>query len=283
MTIPGGGGGGKKIPPGGQPLPSTPPTTATTATAKPAATTTPAAPTAPPPAAPDGFESAKTDPRYASQRAGLPSSDPPSVSGIDSMVRILEETRWQILDEHKALREKAIKLVQALAQSGFERALVDQKRTELAELRQRLAALRKRLQHIQRRLKTTLSKTAKQGDVDLSKSIAAHLDKMKKLEPGVQRALLALLALEQAFAGVVDGGVLKLVGDATAEARGSALARMGPGSLVARATTALLRGKPERALLTASTEGMPVAEPVNDDDAGLPGLRAVAETLLASF
>ena len=279
MTIPGGGGGGKKIPGGPKP-PSTPP-----AAAQPPTPTKPATPTSAPPAR-DGFEQTKTDPRFA---RGVPIGDPTSASALDhstpmDMVRLLEDTRAQILDEHKALREKAFQLVQALAQSGFERALLEHKRAELSELRQRLAAQRKRLQHIQRRLKAALSKTARHGDVDLSRSIQAHLDRMKKLEPGLQRALLALLALEQAAAGLVDGGLLKLDGAATAEARGSALARLGPGSVVARATTALLTGKPERLLLTASTEGAPVnSEEDTDDVDALGGLQAVAETLLASF
>ena len=278
MTIQG-GGGGKKIPgaPGTpatsgapqQPATSAPPT-------KPAATTTTTATTAPPSS--DGFEHTRTDPRFGAARASLPASDVVTgsgASGIANMVRILEETRAQILDEHKALRDKATRLVAALAQAGFERALVDQKRAELNELRQRLAALRKRLQHIQRRLKTALGKTAKHGDVDLGKSIQAHLDKMKKLEPGVQRALLALLAMEQAAAGLVDGGVLKLAGDATAEARGQALAELAPGSVIARATTALLSGAP------SSAPAQP--DDVADADAGVTGMRAVAETLLASF
>ena len=207
------------------------------------------------------------------------------------MVRVLEETRSQILDEHKLLREKSIRLVSELAKAGWERALVDQKKKELAELRERLSNLRKRLQHIQRRLKSALSKSQKHGDLDVNKAILAHLEKMKKLEPGVQKALLALLAMEQAFSGIADGGVLKVLGDVSAEERGSALARLSPGSIIARATTSLLTSAviSEGRRLSASTEGAAL-EFVGDaggfDDAdgdAEGGLGEIAEALLSSF
>lgn len=276
MTIPGGGGGGKKIPAlGGASAPEPPKTAKITSKT----TTAITAATAPPPAS-DGFEHTRTDPRPVAHRAGVPASDAPAtVSGIENMVRILEDTRTQILDEHQALRDQACKLVKALAEAGFERSLLDAKSAELTQLRLRLAALRKRLQHIQRRLKAAVGKSAKHGDIDISKSMQAHLDKMKKLEPGVQRALLALLAMEQACGSVVDGGVLKLVGDVSAQERGSALARLAPHSMAARATTALLTGKSERAL----GPGASASANTVDDVAGFAGLRAVAETLLASF
>lgn len=295
MTIPGGGGGGKKIPPGGTP-PKT--TTATPTTTKTPSTPPTSAPPAPKPS--DGFERSQTDPRLASERAHLPpalETTTTTTSGIDSMVRVLEETRSQILDEHKLLREKSIRLVSELSKAGWERALVEQKRQELSDLRERLANLRKRLQHIQRRLKTALSKSHKHGDLDVNKAIAAHLEKMKRLEPGVQKALLALVAMEQAFAGSVDGGVLKLIGDASAEERGSALARLSPGSIIARATTSLLTSAVigEGRRLSASTEGaaIDVADELGTDlrpdlsaslaALGREGLSDLASALLTSF
>lgn len=294
MTISGGGGGGKKIPPGGPPTTrsTTEPTTKTTPTPTTKPASTPPAPASKPP---DAFERSHTDPRLSSERAHLPPAlETTTTSGIDSMVRVLEETRSQILDEHKLLREKSIRLVSELAKAGWERALVEQKKQELADLRERLANLRKRLQHIQRRLKTALSKSHKQGDLDVNKAIAAHLEKMKKLEPGVQKALLALLAMEQAFSGVVDGGVLKLLGGpddrVSAEARGTALAKSAAGSIIARATTSLLTSAvmSEGRRLSASTEGAAVDVVAGFDDGfgggfGDDGIGEVALALLSSF
>lgn len=287
MTI-SGGGGGKKIPPGATPAPKPPTTPATSAPAQKTEPTKPATPTTAPAATPtDGFEKHATDPRatFVDTRGHLPAAEQSSTSGINSMVRLLEETRAQILDEHKALREKSMKLVGELAKSGFERSLVDQKRQELAGLRERLAHLRKRLQHIQRRLKTALGKSQKHGDVDVGKAIAAHLEKMKKLEPGVQKALLALLAMEQAFAGGSDGATLTLHGDATAEERGSALARVSPGSVVARAGAALLSGE-----APVSSSSSPSRSPANSSSLkpgaspdGLDALRELADTFLQSI
>lgn len=276
MTIQG-GGGGPKVPPGGAKAPTTNPTT-----------TTPAPPkTDPPKAAPaanptsahphsDGFERGGGEPRLAGG-AGVP-ADIATPSGINSMVRLLEETRSLILDEHRALREKSIKLISELARSGFDRALVDQKQQELTALRTRLAQLRKRLQQIQRRLKTALSKTTKHGDADVGKAIAAQLERMKRLEPGVQRALLALSAMEQAFSSVVDGGgALRLEGNVSAEDRGSALARLAPASVLARATVALLGGRAAKDVVDViDVEAAP-------KDDGLQGLRSLANTLVHSL
>lgn len=282
MTIQGGGGGKK---PGGVPPTSTPSAPTSTPTSTPTAPK-PAPPTAAqqkPASTPPGDAFDRSGPHKASEAHAPPETSTSTTSGVDNMVRILEDTRTQILNEHAQLRERSIKLVQALARAGFERSVIEARRDELAQLRDRMAHLRKRLQQIQRRLKATLAKTQKHGDIDVSVVVAAHLEKMQKLEPGVQRALLALLALEQAFAGVVDGAVIALAGDDADKSaeRGAVLARQSPGSIVARATATLLSGRSLMSQLPATTEG--AAVDVDVPEGGIGGLARFASTVLSAL
>ena len=272
------GGGGRKVPPGGVP---TTPAASSTSTARPEKTTssTPTKAPSTPPTAHDAFEARVTDPRLASERAALPMTEAPSTSGIDSMVRVLEDSRAQILDEHRAVREKLWRVVGDLARSGFERTLLDEKRAELVALRTRLGALRRRLQHIQRRLKTAMGK-AKPADADLGKALAGQLERLQKLEPGVERAFVALSAFEQAFGGEAFAGTsLKLVDDVSAEDRGNALARAVPGAAIAVGVAHLLgTAQPETPVSSSSSSS---SAPVGADP--IKNLQGLADVLLQSL
>jgi hypothetical protein len=209
----------------------------------------------------------------------------PSTSGIDSMVRVLEDTRTQILDEHRALRAKIQRLVGELVAGGFERSLLDERRAELNSVRQRMSALRRRLQQIQRRLKTVVGKT-RQADAELGKQLSSQLDRLRKLEPGLQRALLALQLMEAAFVEPWSGSSHKIVGDIDAEARGSALARALPGQAVAVGIARLLaegttEGAPEPEEASSITPA--TAPAATDDSHGLAHLRALTEALKGSL
>ncbi len=265
------GGGGRKIPPTGVLTTST-----TTRTKKSAA----AAPTPPstPPTAHDAFEARSTDPRLASERAALPMTEAPTTSGIDSMVRVLEDSRAQILDEHRAVREKLWGVVGELARAGFERTLLDDKRAEIVALRTRLGALRRRLQHIQRRLKAAMGK-ARHADADLSKALAGQLERLQKLEPGVERAFVALSAFEQACGGeAFAGSSLKLVGDTSAQDRGTALAHAAPGAAVAMGIAHLLGTAEAQVTSSLSATGLP-----GGDVDPIKNLRGLADLLLQSL
>jgi hypothetical protein len=207
-------------------------------------------------------------------------SEAHTTSGINSMVRVLEDTRAQILDEHKALREKLQRVVGELARSGFERSLLDTRRDELTALRQRLSTLRRRLHHIQRRMKGALGKS-RTADADVTKNLTAQLERLQKLEPGVQRALVALSAIEQACGGeAFAGSSLKLVGDASAEDCGTALAHAMPGAAVAQGIAHLLaHAQPEQPLQSSSSSSSSSAggsDPVEN-------LQGLANALLTSL
>ncbi len=219
--------------------------------------------------------------RLSSERAALSSHEHTSNSGIESTIRLLEARRDEILDEHRTLRQQAWKLVGELARGGFERAVLEQRRNELAELRQRLAQQRRRLQQIKRRLKTAMTRSSKHGDLDVSKAIQAHLDKMKKLEPGVQKTLYALVAMEQAFAGALDAGGRAAAmttpaaeGATPAKQRGEAVARAVPGAVVATGVAHLLGHAPGAAPASASS---------SETDPSVRGLQAFAEQLLSAL
>ena len=290
------GGGGRKIPPGAS-APSSaargdkPTSTPPTATAQPATKPTPTAKPR------DGFDT-KPDPRLASERAAISSFEHvPTTghSGIDSMVRVLEDSRTQILDEHRAVREKLQRVIGQLALAGFERGILDDKRAEIIALRTRLGALRRRLQHIQRRLKAAFGK-ARPGDADLSRVLAGQLERLQKLEPGVERAFVALSAFEQAFGaldrGAFSGSALKLVGDASAEDRGNALARAVPGAAVAVGiahllmTTSPQTPTPSSSSSSSSSLAPPLSSPTlsADHDADpIANLQGLADLLLQSL
>jgi hypothetical protein len=224
------------------------------------------------------------------ERAALPAAtvEHAGHSGVDSTIRLLESRRDEILDEHRSLREKAWKLVGELARGGFERSVVEQRRSELAELRQRLAHQRRRLQLIKRRLKTAMQRSTRHGELDLSRAIQAHLEKMKKLEPGVQRALLALQAMEQACGGSADGqGNLAAVvpapaksadGGIRAAAVGDALASVVPGAVVAVGVAHVLAHEPG----TAATVGLSSASTTTGEPEAR-GLHTFAGQLLSSL
>jgi hypothetical protein len=159
-------------------------------------------------------------------------------------VRMLEAARNQLAGEHRGLREQAAKLVERLVQSGFSPAQLEKTKQELLELRKKMAALRKRLQHLQRRLKTAFASAGKTGDAQFAKMLGAQLDKLRKLEPGLSRALLMLQSIEQAYGTFADGSVpvLRLpVGEHASAEVGNALALLSPGAAISRATLSLVR------------------------------------------
>lgn len=297
MTIQG-GGGGRNVPPGGPAKPASAERTQVTSSttskppSAPVTTSVPTPPSATARSTKDGFDGGKpVDPRLASERAALPPSiEQASNSGIESTIRLLEARRDEILDDHRALRQQAWKLVGELAKGGFERTALDQRRNEMAELRQRLAQQRRRLQQIKRRLKTAMARSSKHGDVDVSKTIQAHLDKMKKLEPGVQKTLHALVAMEQAFAGALDAGGRPVASTThapeppeTAAERGGALARVVPGAVVAVGVAQLFghaAGASSPAASTSSSTGAATTAPT---DSTVRGLQAFAEQLLSAL
>ena len=256
--------------------------------AKGAKAPTPTTPTTPstPPAHRDGFESGTNlDPRLAADRASLLATEA-NVSGIESMVRILEDTRTQILDEHRALRKKLQSVVKRLSEGRFEQSVLEEHGAELTSLRTRLSALRRRLQHIQRRLKNILAR-ARLADADLGKVLAGQLSRLEKLEPGLDRALQALNAVEGAMQGDGNGAALEIDLDdgRTAEERGSALARAVPGGAVAQGITHLLStSSPEFPLIGASDDDDDTltSRPLTSDDA-IARLERLASTLLRSL
>ncbi len=268
MTVQG-GGGGKKVPAATTtPLKATPTTAASTPAKATPSSTTPA-----PQAAVDGFELGV--PPVA---LPLPALETHSPSGIDSMVRVLEDTRANILDEHKQLRARISKLVAELVRSGFERSAMEERHAELQALRTRMAALRKRLHQIQRRLKTVVGKT-KSADVEMGKQLSTQLDRLRKLEPGLERALLALQMMEVAFVEAWGGHVVKVkVGDdGDAAAMGDAIANAAPGAAVVSGVV--------RALGAGLATGDDDTDGAAADDAsdGLQRLQDLATSLKKSF
>lgn len=273
MTVQG-GGGGRKIPPGPPTAPTTRPTPEQSAGADKtdkAAPTTKAAVVSPPPPK-DGFEALSTDPRRGAERS-LPSLDASSPSGVASMVRVLEDTRAQILDEHRALRDKITHLVGELAARGFDRAALEEHRSELTALRNRMAALRRRLQQIQRRLRAAARGRA--ADVDLGTQLAPHLDRLRSLEPGLQRAMLALQMVELVCVEPWSGQSVSVGGD-DATAAGDELARALPGAVIARGVAAFL----------ASAEGAPLdtgGDAPSPRDPALARIAAIRDAIKASL
>lgn len=280
----GGGGGGKKVPPSGPPRPVSSPKAHVTGPQKPVSLEAPKA-------LGDGIERSAGDSfdhfkstnsdvhrgldvnlEGAFAQAGSP-------SGIDNLVRLIEAARAQLAGENRVLRDQAQGVVEHLVAAGFAPSQLGLARLELAELRKRMAALRKRLKHLQRRLKTTFATAGKTGDAQFAKLLGAQLDRLRKLEPGMARALLALQTIEQAYGAFGDGStpVLRLpVGDRGApEPVGRALALLAPGAAIARATLALLRDGP-----AAKMQPRPQLDDVQD--ARLDGPRALVRALLTS-
>ncbi len=283
------GGGGNRAPPGSTPVqvqvqvPGPASTTAKTTSPKTPAAGAEAPTASPPPSTSDAFEAHRTDPRPAERIRTVPQGEKPTTSGIDSMVRVLEDTRTQILDEHRALRQKIQRLVGELVAGGFERSLLDERRAELSSVRQRMAALRRRLQQIQRRLKSMVGKT-RHTDAELGKQLTTQLDRLRKLEPGLQRALLALQMMEVAFVEPWAGTTHKVVGDLDAEARGTALAHALPGHAVAGGIARMLAdGLPSSSQQPSSSSSSSSQPSTADDHHGLAHLRALSEALKGSL
>ncbi len=280
MTV--GGGGGKKIPPGGPQKAPKPPSTPPSTAADPGKTEAPDKPAAAEQALrTDAFEGGfKSMSRGTTDVTRLDAvlegafAHASTPSGIESLVRMLEAARTQLAAEHRALREQAQSAVERLVQSGFSPAQLDKARHELLELRKKMAALRKRLHHLQRRLKTAFASAGKTGDANFAKLLGAQLSKLRQMEPGLSRALLALSTIEQAYGSFADGSTAVLrvhVGETGAGRLGDALAALAPGAAVSLASLTLLR------------EGAGAAPPAGDDvDApeALDGLRALTDALV---
>lgn len=256
-----GGGGGKKVPPSWAQR-VTPPTTPAgkPADAKPAAT-----------ARADAFEG-----RFKSTGDRLDDAfaHASTASGIESLVRVLEAARGQLSAENRVLRDQAATIVERLVASGFAPAQLAQVRAELLELRKRMAALRKRLHHLQRRLKSAFAAAGKSGDANFAKLLGSQLDKLRQLEPGVSRALLALQTLEQAYSPFGDGStpVLRVhVGDAGTPELGDALVRTTPGAAAAQVLVQLMR---------AGANAAPPAPPATPSTPALDGVRSLVLALL---
>jgi len=299
------GGGGRGVPPGGPPKStsmerapvSTPSVAPVGVTSKQGSQ--PPSSSSPARGAKDGFEAGRpVDPRLASEPATLPVAEHASHSGIESTIRLLEARRDEILDDHRALREQAWKLVGELARGGFDRVAVDARRAELAALRERLAYQRRRLQQIRRRLRTAMQRSSKHGDVDVSRAIQAHLEKMKKLEPGVQKALHALVAMEQAFAGALDAAGQPAPSTASppptslSVAHGDALAQVVSGAVVAVGVAQLLASSSapssapssaSKAPPSASAAPSSASAAPSPSEQALRSLRAFADQILSSL
>ena len=271
-----GGGGGNKVPPGGPPRPPVQPKAHSVAVVKP-----------PPAKAPkdSGRASDSHDDEFTTGEQRVDGSlegaltHTTSASGISSLVRLIEATRGQLAGESRLLHGQAHSVVERLVAAGFAPSQLTLARGELAELRQRMAALRKRLQHLQRRVKTTFASAGKTGDAQFAKRLGEQLQRLRKLEPGMARTLLALQTVEQAYHALGDGAapVLRLhVGEHGAPASiGRALAQLAPSAVIARATLAMLRDGP--------SAKMPQAPKVDDvDDARLDGPRAFVRGLLGT-
>jgi hypothetical protein len=195
-----------------------------------------------------------------------------STSGVNNMVRVLEQSRAKLALEHKALAEQAAGAVELLLASGFSEATLERTRGELHSIRTRMRALRRRLMHIQRRLKLASANAGKIGDLNLAKLLAAQLKQLQQLEPGVARSLHMLHVVEQ-LSSEGGAGVARTHVETEPGAVGDALARLAPSAIVSRAAASLLRGvQAEHAAtpLNASTTDDPTAR----------GLSELADALL---
>ncbi len=279
-------GGGRLNPPAtaATSLPSSPtPTSGTEKTAAPKPPSTPPAPVK------DGFESPRVDAR-GSDRAPS-TSESASPSGVASMIRVLEDTRTKILDEHRTLRAMISQLVGELAARGFERAALDEHRNELLVLRRRMASLRRRLHHVQRRLRTAASSRA--ADVDLGSQLEPHLERLRSLEPGLQRALVALQMVELVCVEPSAGYVVNVQHDDRV-AIGDELALAMPGATIARGVAALLASAEGSGLDAGddavsagfsdeNTQRRPAADSVSSRDAAIARIAAIRDAIKASL
>jgi hypothetical protein len=274
-------GGGRLVPPGAGATTTSSSPTGTTATDK---TSAAKPPSTPPSAVKDGFDPSRPELR-GPERAST-TADAPSPSGVASMIRVLEDTRAKILDEHRELRTTIAQLVSELAARGFERAALEEHRGELLALRKRMAALRRRLHQIQRRLRT--APNGRVADVDLGAQLEPHLERLRSLEPGLQRALVALQMVELVCVEPSAGYSVTVQHDDRV-AVGDELARALPGATIARGVAALLASAEGVAL--DETSGTPAASRRGDDvdavgrqrDAAVARIAAIRDAIKASL
>jgi hypothetical protein len=274
--------GGGRLPPGTGATTSSSPTS-TAATEK---TSAAKPPSTPPSAVKDGFDPSRPELR-GPERAST-TADAPSHSGVASMIRVLEDTRAKILDEHRELRTTIAQLVSELAARGFERAALEEHRGELLALRKRMAALRRRLHQIQRRLRT--APNGRVGDVNLGSQLEPHLERLRSLEPGLQRALVALQMVELVCVEPSAGYSVTIEHDDRV-AVGDELAQALPGAAIARGVAALLTSAEGGAL--DETGGTPAASRRGDDvdvgergrhrDAAVARIAAIRDAIKASL
>ncbi len=232
MTVQG-GGGGRRIPPGAGGTPAKPTPSTNDAQTKTSTTKETAKPSSQPPAPAspsttrDAFDA---EGRTVERAIAL---EAPSTSGVDSMVRVLEDTREKILLEHTQVRLSLARLIGELVVQRFEASIFEAHREDILAHRTRMSALRRRLRQVQRRLKT-LGKG--------HKLIGPHLERLQELEPGISRALLALQLVEAAF---VEGSNSHKHGGDISAAAGDAFARSTLGQAAIVELTSLIDGKPE--------------------------------------
>lgn len=181
---------------------------------------------------------------------------PTSTSGIENMVKILEATRAQLAHELSLLKESAGVVVLRIAERGFARDAVRESADELRAIRTRMAQLRRRLNEIHRRLKVAFASAGKLGYANLAQRLGAQMERVKKLEPGVQRALFALELAEQIYGrGGAPGTALRTpIAPSTVPKAAIAayLAEIAPSAAIARRFAGMIDGGPEEPQLPAA-------------------------------
>jgi hypothetical protein len=204
------------------------------------------------------------------------------------MIRVLEDTRAKILDEHRDLRATIAQLVGELAARGFERAALEEHRGELLALRKRMAALRRRLHQIQRRLRTAAN--SRVADVDVGSQLEPHLERLRSLEPGLQRALVALQMVELVCVEP-SAGYSVSVQHEDRVAVGDELAQALPGATIARGVAALLASAEGASLdetggtptVSRRGEGVDAVERARPRDAAVARIAAIRDAIKASL
>lgn len=173
---------------------------------------------------------------------------PTSTSGIENMVKILETTRAQLVRDLALLKESASVVVGKIAERRFSKEAVAAHAGELREIRARMAQLRRRLNDIHRRLRVAFSTAGKLGYANLAQRLGAQMDRVKKLEPGVQRALFALELAEQLYGKGGEPGTTILRAPMTAAvpkaAAAAYLAEIAPSATIARRIAGLIAEGP---------------------------------------
>ena len=259
------GGGGKKVPPGNTPVVRPRASGAGPAKSDKAPEKAPEVP-ADKPSARDAFSSDRA------RASMLHDGHASTTSGINIMVKVLEQSRANLAVEHKALAEQAAHAVELLLASGFSEATLERTRGELHSIRTRMRALRRRLMQVQRRLKLASANAGKIGDLNLAKLLASQLKQLQQLEPGMSRSLQVLHVVEQ-LSSEGGAGVSRTHVDHAPAPTGDALARLAPSASVSRAAAALLRGVHD--VHPSNTPSLPAG-----DDATVRSLHELADALL---